>query len=222
MFEGLIICAGMRRSASTWQYQVARELAVKEGGVALDFVIWQELESKLRDHPARTVIVKTHTYYPWHTRCLDDRMNRIRVIYTYRDLRQVAASIMRMHSMWLMSTDILTEIRSIVKSSEAWCALPGVLIQPYEQILSKPVDCVIQIARMVQIDITRAGARRIAKRYNRSHQKQREPAALIDYDPQVMLWPNHISLEPYPRISDESKAAIESEFQIWMQERGYL
>jgi hypothetical protein len=131
----LVICAGMLRSGSTWQYQVACELVRGAGRTArpLGYLEGPRLAEFLAApvDPNTCYLYKTHPPDPVHL-SLDPAS--VRVLYSYRDLRDVAYSMAHK----LGGSGNLNEVRElrilqqVIKADAFWRAMQNVSEQRYE------------------------------------------------------------------------------------------
>src|SRR5688500_9700344 len=128
----LVLCNGMNRSGSTLQYNMARLLAEKTGaGQGESFLNQDELDahlSLLEEWAAeeRLHILKTHDLPPAASHLWEN--GSLRLLYIYRDIRDVAASMKRI---WNYEGEALfTALDQAIETYHVMRAMPrGVLWQ---------------------------------------------------------------------------------------------
>src|SRR6202011_3939651 len=134
--RGLILCCGMIRSASTVQYQVVLELVKRNGlGQSIGFADRQSVSEVLQK--LQTVVglavAKTHEVFPEFDALIQQDL--VCLLYTFRDLRAVALSIMRKWE--IPFAHVIGRngwLDTAVESSNNWISAPGVSISRYEEI----------------------------------------------------------------------------------------
>jgi glycosyltransferase involved in cell wall biosynthesis len=145
----LVVCAGMPRSASTWQYQVASELVERKGlGLRAGFVP----SSTLRPATEGWQVVKWHDADPGYAAALAS--GAARALYSYRDLRDVVFS--AMHKTATDFDELVVRgrfVETAIANDAFWRSQPGVLAQEYDAILSDPCAGVRAIAAHLGIAV---------------------------------------------------------------------
>lgn len=206
-----IICCGMYRSASTWQYLVASELIEStEIGHRIGYVTGANLphiQNNTSDDD-RILVLKCHDFHPIFGELIET--GQAKAIYSYRDVRDVAYSLMQKLMIpfeQIIAPDSL--FRQAVDSFYQWTNLPGILIQPYDDIENKSSFAVSRIAEYLGIQIDEQKALEIAKKFNldanqaRSQELAKDfarqgknlalPENALLFDPQSLPHWNHIS-----------------------------
>lgn len=144
-----IICAGMFRSASTWQYSVVCKLLEKKimiERLGFPFLSEQQFLDYDTTHaaPKQIKIFKIHDGYPIFAEILNK--NQAIAFYSYRDLRDVAFSLA--HKLNLSFENLM--LRDIFKSCQVnyrfWRNCPHVLQQSYEKIKNGNLASIREIA----------------------------------------------------------------------------
>jgi hypothetical protein len=168
-----LICAGMYRACSTWQYEVAAHLIEREfGGSRLGYLTSEQYADLIRSdaggdeavpRPAWRVF-KSHEGHPCFQRALAQR--RALVLYAYRDVREVVFSLM--HKRGLTFEQLLRQgmLHQILANDRFWRAQPGVLIQRYEDLIADPATGVLALAGHLGIALTESEAAGIAEEYS--------------------------------------------------------
>ena len=144
-----VLCAGMYRACSTWQYEVAAHLVEKhQGGQRLGYLASGEYTALLlkEDADCRTAwrVIKSHEGEPSMAREL--LAGRARALYVHRDVRDVVFSLM--HKRGKTFEQILRQgmIHQILANDRFWMAQPNVLVQRYDDLVSEPVLGVMDLA----------------------------------------------------------------------------
>ena len=121
-----VICCGMYRACSTWQYEVVGHLIEwRRKGLRLGLRRGARLRPWPR--PGRFRVLKCHDKHPNFSRAID-RRRRV-AVYSYRDLRDVVDS-MR-HKAGRPFEALMGEglVHRILENDRYWMSRPGVLVQ---------------------------------------------------------------------------------------------
>lgn len=134
-----ILCCGMNRSGSTLQYQIVTKVA--EFLPNVDIVGWvrpgqaHEVFGSATDSHDEWHIAKLHDYdEPTAAFC---RKFHPKVIYIYRDLRDVVVSLMNMQGWDFDAPEIDSTIDLILLNYEGWTQVPGALVSRYEEVMAE-------------------------------------------------------------------------------------
>lgn len=136
MNHPLLICAGLGRSGSTLQYNLARGILERNGPLAdLGYTTEKdEIERAVAENDDRSAcIIKTHAFYPVYDEWLGTK--RIRLICCTRSFHEVCVSFMRAYN---ASFDYLMERDTIKKEIEQYVrfsSLTGAFMQRYESLV---------------------------------------------------------------------------------------
>jgi len=150
----LVICNGMLRSGSTLQYNLASEALEAVGHATRVGYLggFRSPETKARLEEMREAeslyILKTHepplepAFYT----------NRVTLLFTHRDLRDIAASIRKK---WNKSFDeILSDLDAMIDIHVQIAALPRILIQPYDRLYHAMPQALEEIAAHLGTSLT--------------------------------------------------------------------
>lgn len=236
----------MYRSASTLQFQIATRL-VKDAGVGQP-VGWIDVNrfSDVRDSYANfsgLKVIKVHHFTD--PMGLEFTHDNARGIYTFRDIRDVYASMMQQQQKSF--SDIWNWhgrdfIETCLENYKRWTTLPQVLVSKYEDIienLPREVQCIAEhlniyldthqcqtIANDYQIEMQQE---RIKKFREELLQMQRNPndhREIVDYhDEDTLLHMNHIDSAKVGRWQEELSVKevvlIENKVKDWCRENKY-
>jgi hypothetical protein len=171
-----VICGGMYRACSTWQYAVVAHLVEHYlGGERLGYLSGERYRA-LEQSPAGTGMNATAAQPPWRAfkshegdrsfaRAMAD--GRALAVYAYRDVRDVVFSLMHKRGMTFEQLLRRGMIHQILANDRFWTAQPGVLVQRYEDLVSDPAAGVIQVADHLGVRLDEDDAARIARAYSR-------------------------------------------------------
>jgi hypothetical protein len=170
-----IICGGMPRSCSTWQYQVACDLVERHlGGQRLGYVeTGAELAGRLSaPAPEGWHVVKTHDSHESIAGLLAG--GQALGLYSYRDLRDVAYSLV--HKLCTPFEQVVLRSRLLhrcLATDAFWASQPGVLCQRYEDLMADPAGGVRAIAAHLGLAPDAAECAAVAERYSLDANKAR-------------------------------------------------
>lgn len=132
-----VFCVGMRRSASTRQYNVTRDLLKNEVDFEdMGWTIWQDFPRRHMAVEADIALLKTHPFLPHFSQYARDIINHgdNKVLCTFRDARDIAASLYKFEGRlddtgW---TNAIRDVKGAMREFDHWSACPNALIQRYE------------------------------------------------------------------------------------------
>ncbi len=180
-----VICAGMYRACSTWQYEVVAHLLEKhQSGHRLGYLLPGEYAEAHRNRTLASELGVTPTggwtAFKSHdaARCFAQAVSdgRARVVYAYRDVRDVAFSLMHKRSLTFEALLRQGMIHQVLANDRFWTSQPGVLIQRYDRILADPVGSVQELAVFLGITPEPGEAERIADEYSLESNRARTEA----------------------------------------------
>lgn len=164
----IVVCAGMYRACSTWQYDVAAHLIERHRGghrmgylVPGAFAAWPPARRHPRDD---WYVVKSHEGGPAFAAALTS--GRATALYAHRDLRDVVVSMLRKRQQSFEAFVREGMVHQILTNDRFWNARPGVLTQRYEAVVADPVGAVVELARHLGIRLGPGESQRIADEYS--------------------------------------------------------
>jgi hypothetical protein len=179
-----IICAGMYRACSTWQYEVVAHLVEHHrDGRRLGYLTPVEYarrvgrdQSQLASGPEHTrwCVVKAHEGDRSFARALLE--GRARAVYVHRDVREVVFSLMHKRGKTFEQLVRQGMIHQILANDRFWMAQPDILVQRYDDILADPAGNVQKLARHLGIALEDSEADRIADEYSQESNRARAEA----------------------------------------------
>ena len=231
-----ILASGMIRSGSTLQYQIAAELVEQTGvGYRISWTPETEfplIEKRHRDVPGHKVF-KTHTFTPDFERLC--REHDARVLYSYRDLRDVATSASRKFG---LTFDELLErgwLDQAIADGARWRLLPRVLVSRYEDFAADVKGEVDRIACFLDLSLSRGRIAGIANMFSMEKQRRRideaihgmgavTPSSMSCFDPHSLLHHNHIhkgEIGGWRNLPIEYRARLVERYGWWLAAQGY-
>jgi len=205
-----ILCVGMYRAGSTWQYLVTSDLVERHlGGRRLGFLDGEQFAAHEASCATDAVphVLKSHDAHPRFAAAL--AQGRALAVYSYRDLRDVAFSLAHKY---VTSFEEVVERHGFLHVSLAndafWTAQPRTLCQSYEQLVTAPEAAVAALAAHLGIALAAGEAAMLAERYSLAANRSRtvelsdrlraqgleleDPANALARDEHTQLHWNHI------------------------------
>lgn len=239
-----IFCCGMYRSASTLQFQIVNQL-VKDAGIGTQ-IGWIDAQRfcEVRhayEQSQHLKVVKVHQFTD--AIGLEFNQNKAMGVYTFRDIRDVYASMMQQQQ---KSFDAIWNwhgcdfIQNCLNNYKQWTSLPRVLVSQYEfcQDVSQQVK---RIAVHLGIDINAEKSQSIASLFTIEQQDRiktfrdklmrttldpDDHREIVDYhDEDSLLHINHIASAKtgiwQETLSTIEVSKIENKVKDWCRENKY-
>ncbi|MGB3240568.1 MAG: sulfotransferase domain-containing protein, partial [Geitlerinemataceae cyanobacterium] len=231
----LVICCGMLRSGSTLQYQLAVAILEKTGrGSGLGDPRNVDCLELANANPSGMMqVLKVHKFqHLQHVEAAIDR-RQAKCLYTYRDVRDVAVSLMNMRNIGFEELIFRNqEVQQSLSDFQAWTSFDDVLISRYEEMVSDIPQEVLRIAKHLNIELSTEDAIAIAENHSLDKQKQRiqQWKQGDDFNPRnheakSLLHHNHInsgrSQQWCETLTPIQIAYLESLTGTWLRDRGY-
>lgn len=237
----LIIANGMLRSGSTLQYNLAAKIIetvrpLNRVGFLGDFgkpEVRQKLDA-LKVGKGWSIL-KTHEL-PLEPDFYDDN---VRVIFSYRDVRDIAASIKKK---WGYPFEqILADIDAMIEIERAFADLPNVLVQSYDNLYDDLPSATREIAQFFSVPLTTTNISQISGSLSVDASKKRIEARLknpvtrllgrvvgrLRVDPITQMHDNHISASNgrdgdwVNQFDAAERDELERRYSAWLAQRGY-
>jgi hypothetical protein len=237
-----VLCVGMYRSCSTWQYNVVSHLVrLHRGGCRLGFVSGEQYAGLPPDGAAGGWrVLKSHDGHPAFTAALAG--GRARAVYAYRDLRDVAYSLV--HKFGRTFEDVIEDKKFLhvcLANDAFWTAQPGTVCQRYEEITDHPAGAVAELAAHLEVPLGEGEAEELAAAYSLRSNLWRtvelanrlreqgldlgDPRNALLHDRQTLLHWNHIREGRTgawkDRVTPRQLACLVAACGDWLIERGY-
>jgi hypothetical protein len=165
----IVLCAGMQRSASTWQYEVVCHLVERhrDGRRLGFFQNGEEFDKHLRTNSDSSTwrVMKSHQGHPSYSGLL--REGTAVAVYSYRDLRDVAFSLA--HKCGSSFEEVVERrggLHDCLEDDRFWTTQPRTLVQRYEQVTADPVNGIKAIAGHLGISLESREAEAVAEQYS--------------------------------------------------------
>lgn len=209
----VIFCCGMRRSASTLQYHLVRELLPHYAD--LGHTTWQSFDY------VPDSIVKCHPFLPDYNpqakHCFEVGYGMI--VYIYRDIRDVVASMLRMEkdTGYSFISNLEDDITAILSSFYKWTSLSPIYISRYEDL---NLETEIRgIAEFLDVEPNLG----LIKKYSLEEQRKRQPKD--EWSPQTTMHPHHIGTGEVGQWKHSlTQGQLDTVYKIagnWLKELGY-
>jgi Sulfotransferase domain len=180
-----VICAGMYRACSTWQYEVVAHLLERHrNGERLGYLTGEQYTALVGAEsapakaatawPARWRVVKSHEGNRSFARRV--ACGRAIAVYAHRDVRDVAFSLMHKRGVTFEQLVRHGMIHQVLANDRFWRAQPGVLVQRYDDLTSAPAAGVIALAQHLGIELDDCEAQNIAGLYSIESNRARTEA----------------------------------------------
>jgi hypothetical protein len=237
-----VICAGMYRACSTWQYEVIAHLIEKHwNGVRLGYLTGEKFaafDDIWADKPVWSVL-KSHEGDRRFASAIAE--NRTIAVYAYRDIRDVVFSLMHKRSVSFETLFRQGMIHQILVNDRFWTAMPGALCQRYESLIADPVAGVEQLAAHLGMTLAPGEAAEVSGEYSLQANRQRtqklghrlreegidlgDPSNVQFYDHRTLLHWNHLRdgrAGNWRELATPRQRAILSRLcDRWLAEHGY-
>jgi GT2 family glycosyltransferase len=169
----LIVSTGMMRSGSTWQYQVACDLACLLGPA--EFLGYRELDDFAKEYDRISsakgvIVVKMH---PPHELVAElARQGQARILYSFRDIRDVVYS--SAHKLMLQPRQVLEwYLPAILEGHRFWMNCTNRFAMRYEDFLASSVVALSQLAEFLDVSIMPEKIAEIDRRYSLDANRER-------------------------------------------------
>ncbi len=235
-----VLCVGMYRACSTWQYEVAADLVeIHRAGSRLGYVTGDQYAALGASNGWR--VLKSHEGHPAFREALGS--GRAVALYSIRDPRDVVFSML--HKRQLSFSAFLRQgmIHQIVANDREWSRQPASrrITQRYEALIADPASGVEQIATFLDITILPDEVRRLASEYSLEANRRRalataerlradgvdldDPANATHCDDRSLLHWNHVRRGQNGGWRDQANPGERRRLALllnrWASENGY-
>lgn len=233
-----VLCVGMYRACSTWQYEVAAQLLARHRGARrLGYLTGEE--SARRGQSEGWAVLKSHEGHRDFRRSIG--LGRAVAIYAHRDLRDVVFSLMHKRAISFEETLARGMVHQILANDRFWRCQPATLVQRYDRLVGNPSRGVREIAHHLGLTIGTEEADAIAAEYSFEENRRRvealgarlrstvgrldSPEFTQVYDPESLLHWNHLRdgrVGGWRQLATSRHlAAIDRIAGPWLAENGY-
>lgn len=172
-----VFCAGMFRSCSTWQYEVACRLLQADPTDRLGYLTAREFADLYRNQPecGGWRILKSHDIGPELAEAVS--AGNAVALYSYRDLRDVAFSLVHKHNETF--DRIVFEhklLHEALAQFDFWSHQPKTLMQRYEALTANFASGVAEIADHLGVSLAPGEAEEVAREFSLEANRRRTDA----------------------------------------------
>ncbi len=231
----IYICSGMYRSGSTLQYQIVGELVERymDFGVVAGWVHHMNYPQFERGDNGGPVVIKSHILTDQMIDAVDD--GRSAIVYIYRDIRDVAASLMQTKNKTFQQIVESGVLDVCVKNFYVSTSLTDSYIARYESVVVNLRAEIASVAKWLGINVPVKSLEAIADKLSIESQKKvietyKASNEFIQqqkqkFHPKTLLHHNHINdgaIGKYKWVlSYEEIELLNKKYDGWLVENGY-
>jgi hypothetical protein len=213
----LILCAGLNRSGSTWQFNAIRELLRRAKPEMEIYSCW--IADYNPSNMAPFHVVKVHD--PADANTLVPNM----IVTAYRDLRAVAGSLVRMRWCKMERKPVEAFLDHYVRNCAIWEATAHHVMR-YEDMLEYPLGMLTQLSAALDLNLEREQIADAHEAIEALRPAQTTPSGTIaNFDPTTLLHDGHIGmisdLAARDQLPPDVIADIEIRYHNWMVDHGF-
>ena len=229
-----IFCCGMRRSASTLQYNIVKEILEKSNsGMALGYAESGEIEKLIKKNKDNNgyFVIKVHDFFPLAEELLNE--GKAKIIFSYRDIRDIIVSSMYKWNLGNFDITYNYNYVNILKQSYyKWTTLKDVYSSAYEDIIKDLQKEVSEICNYLNIILSKNDIKEIADQVSFEKQKSylkqnkkfiKTPFGEMDSD--TLLHKNHLRSGKIKQWETELNkfqiATIQRDWKEWILKNNY-
>jgi hypothetical protein len=232
-----VLCAGMIRSGSTLQYQIASSLVEHARmGSRLKYIPESEFVTLLNKYQQDTALKVAKVHVCTLELAKLARKSDTKIIYCYRDIRDVSVSAMRKFN---MTFDALVDsgwLDQAITDYYAWTDMPNVLISRYEDMVLSLKPEISKISDFLSLPVDLDTISKLSEEYEISVQKKRTEVLKeqfaqgfdsneLVYDEKELLHHNHIHKGEIGGwvngLSSRQQTYLTERYEQWLYTLGY-
>ncbi len=238
-----VLCVGMYRACSTWQYEVISHLLERHrGGVRLGYLTgdqFAELDDQEGDDPATWKVLKSHEEHGRFARVLAE--GRAVAIYAHRDVRDVVYSLMHKRQIDFETLVRQGMVHQVLANDRFWSSQPRSITQRYDRLIADPATGIEELAAHLGLTLKPGEAADVAAEYSFQANQRRtvelgkrlqqggidldDPSIAQAHDRRTLLHWNHMR---EGRVGDWRERATARERAVlaricgnWLSSHGY-
>jgi hypothetical protein len=162
-----VLCVGMYRACSTWQYEVIAHLLERHrGGVRLGYLTgeqFQELDDLEGDDGVWKVL-KSHEEHERFARVLGE--GRATAVYAHRDIRDVVYSLMHKRKVDFETLVTQGMVHQVLANDRFWSSQPRTITQRYDRLVADGTTGVKELAAHLGLTLEPGEAAEVAAEYS--------------------------------------------------------
>ena len=237
-----VLCVGMYRACSTWQYEVIAHLLERHrDGVRLGYLTGDQFADLDDRGPVdgRWKVLKSHEGHPRFAQVL--REGRAIPIYAHRDVRDVAFSLMHKRKIDFETLTRQGMIHQVLANDRYWSGRPRSLSQRYDRLMGDPEGGVKELAEHLGLALEPGEAAGVAAEYSFRSNRERtrelgrrlqesgkdlgDPSLAQAHDRQTLLHWNHMREgrigDWRGRATPRQRAMLARICGPWLEAHGY-
>ncbi|WP_339687042.1 sulfotransferase domain-containing protein [uncultured Nonlabens sp.] len=233
----VIFCSGMYRSGSTLQYQIVSEIIESENlGKRVE---WLEIDSIMENIEAWSNddsywVVKCHEINEALMDYILRNQSRFRIIYIYRDLRDVFLSHMIKNDLnfkVLFESAFLDECLELYNK---WTSFSNIYISRYEDVINNMEKEICEINNYLKLSLTDSFILETAEKYSFHNQQKRindirrgklQVHKGLKFDSKNLLHHNHLNKGEVGgwtnAFNDEQNEKLKIKLEPWLKNLNY-
>lgn len=237
-----VLCVGMYRACSTWQYEVVAHLLERHrDGVRLGYLTGEQFEK--RDKPGNSDdvwnVLKSHEEHGRFSRALSE--GRAIAVSAHRDVRDVVFSLM--HKRKIDFETLVTQgmIHQVLANDRFWSGQPRSITQRYDRLVEDPTTGVEELAAHLGLTLKPGEAAEVAAEYSFQANRKRamelgqrlqqggvdldDPSIAQAHDRRTLLHWNHMREgrvgDWRERATPRQRAVLARLCGRWLEAHGY-
>jgi hypothetical protein len=237
-----VLCVGMYRACSTWQYEVIAHLLERHRGAdRLGYLTGEQFED-LDDREGSDDtwrVLKSHEEHGRFARVLAE--GRAVAVYAHRDVRDVVFSLMHKRKVDFETLVRQGMIHQVLANDRFWSGRPNSLSQRYDRLVADPVGGVEELASHLGLALGPVEAAEVASEYSFQANRRRtvelgrrlqrggvdldDPSTVLAHDRRTLLHWNHLR---EGRVGDWRERATPAQRRTlaricgrWLESHGY-
>jgi hypothetical protein len=237
-----VLCVGMYRACSTWQYEVAAHLLERHRGAErLGYLTGEQFEAlddQQKDDGVWRVL-KSHEEHDRFARVLAE--GRAVAIYAHRDVRDVTFSLMHKRNVDFETLVTRGMVHQVLANDRFWSGQPGSITQRYDRLVADPAEGIEELATHLGLFLEPDEAAEVAAEYSFQANRRRtmelgqrlrrggvdldDPATVLAHDRRTLLHWNHMREgrvgDWRDRATPRQRLALARICGRWLEEHGY-
>ncbi len=163
-----VLCVGMYRACSTWQYEVIADLLERHrGATRLGYRTGEqfaELDDRSPAADGTWKVLKSHEEHRRFARVLAE--GRALAVYAHRDVRDVVFSLMYKRKVDFPTLVTQGMVHQVLANDRFWSARPRSITQRYDRLITDPTTGVAELAAHLGLTLEPGEAARVAAEYS--------------------------------------------------------
>ncbi len=237
-----VLCVGMYRACSTWQYEVIAHLLERHrGAVRLGYLTGDQFEAldDSESDDGTWKVLKSHEEHGRFARVL--REGRAVAVYAHRDVRDVAFSLVHKRKLDFQTLVTQGMVHQVLANDRFWSRQPRSITQRYDELVADPITGVAELAAHLGLTLEPGEAARVAAEYSFEANRKRtsqlgrklqqsgldldDPSIAQTHDRQTLLHWNHMREgrvgDWRDRATPDQRATLARICGRWLDAHGY-